>query len=57
MIDDHLKNLDNCQGEPILFTSFHNINITKYPRVNTWPEAVDYLMKAISHDDLQQKEA
>lgn len=39
MIDDHCKNLDYCQGKPILFSAFHNVNIDRHERVNNWKEA------------------
>jgi 5'-nucleotidase len=43
LIDDHLKNLDYCQGTPILFTAGHNRGIDKYRRVNNWDEALELL--------------
>ena len=43
LIDDHLKNLDFCQGMPILFTASHNVNVTKHKRVNNWNEALALL--------------
>ncbi len=40
MIDDHFKNLDNFNGDTILFTQPHNMNInhTRHRRVDTWEE-------------------
>jgi 5'-nucleotidase len=40
MIDDHLKNLRNFNGEKLLFTATHNTNIHMpgYIRVNDWME-------------------
>ncbi len=47
MIDDHRKNLDHCMGKPIMFTAFHNVNLTHHLRVNNWKEAVEVLEKDI----------
>lgn len=44
MIDDHLKNLNYFNGERILFTATHNVNITGYTRVNNWQEVRDLLL-------------
>jgi 5'-nucleotidase len=46
MIDDHLKNLDFCQGTPILFTASHNVNVDRHTRVNNWKEALEFLTQA-----------
>ncbi len=51
MIDDHLKNLDHFNGEKLLFTAPHNINITKYTRVNNWQEVAGILLPG--HTGLQ----
>jgi 5'(3')-deoxyribonucleotidase len=46
MIDDHLKNLDNFNGETIMFTQPHNINLTdsRHRRVDSWAEIEKLLM-------------
>ncbi len=46
MIDDHVKNLDNFNGEKLLFTATHNTNINRvsYKRVNSWAEIKDLLI-------------
>lgn len=44
MIDDHTFNLDNFEGEGLLFTQYHNVNKTGYKRVNNWLEVQDYLL-------------
>jgi len=44
MIDDHTFNLDNFDGEGLLFTQYHNVNKTGYKRVNDWLEVRDYLL-------------
>ncbi len=40
MIDDHLKNLDNFEGETFIFSQPHNMNLseTRHRRVNSWKE-------------------
>jgi 5'-nucleotidase len=40
MIDDHLKNLDNFDGETIMFSQPHNLplNNSRHRRVNSWAE-------------------
>lgn len=38
LIDDHLKNLDNCPGKPLMFTAFHNVHKNNHQRVNHWSE-------------------
>lgn len=40
MIDDHFKNLDNFEGQTILFTQPHNISKSsdKHIRVDSWKE-------------------
>ena len=46
MIDDHFKNLDNFDGETILFIQPHNINITDHHHktVSTWTEIEKLLL-------------
>jgi 5'(3')-deoxyribonucleotidase len=46
MIDDHLKNLKHFNGEKLLFTATHNMNIQspEYTRVNNWEEVRGLLM-------------
>jgi 5'-nucleotidase len=46
MIDDHFKNLDNFDGETIMFIQPHNINVTDHHhrRVSTWLELEKILM-------------
>lgn len=46
MIDDHLKNLDNFNGETIMFTQPHNMNLTdcRHRRVDSWPEIEKLLL-------------
>lgn len=46
MIDDHLKNLDNFNGETVMFTQPHNMNIidSKHRRVDSWAEIEKLLL-------------
>jgi 5'-nucleotidase len=46
MIDDHLKNLKYFNGEKILFSATHNMNIQnpEYTRVNNWEEVRNLLL-------------
>jgi 5'-nucleotidase len=39
LIDDHDFNLSVFQGRAIMFTASHNINETKYERLNNWLDA------------------
>lgn len=39
LIDDHDFNLSVFDGRPIMFTSSHNVNETKYERLNSWLDA------------------
>lgn len=45
MIDDHLKNLDNFDGETIMFSQPHNLltRTSKHRRVDTWDEIENLL--------------
>ncbi|MBK6949256.1 MAG: 5'(3')-deoxyribonucleotidase [Haliscomenobacter sp.] len=38
MIDDHAFNLETFQGKGLLYTASHNIDETRYTRVNNWEE-------------------
>ena len=46
MIDDHFKNLDNFDGETIMFTQPHNINAVDHHhrRVSSWAEIEKILL-------------
>jgi 5'(3')-deoxyribonucleotidase len=46
MIDDHLKNLDNFDGETIMFIQPHNKNKTDHHHkiVSSWAEIEKLLM-------------
>lgn len=39
LIDDHDFNLSGFEGRKIMFSSSHNLNETKYERLNNWMEA------------------
>jgi 5'-nucleotidase len=47
MIDDHPRNLRNFNGEKLLFTATHNINMQHpaFTRVNSWLEVRHLLME------------
>jgi 5'(3')-deoxyribonucleotidase len=42
LIDDHLKNLDNFSGIPLMFTAAHNINHSHHQRMNNWGDILSY---------------
>jgi 5'(3')-deoxyribonucleotidase len=46
MIDDHLKNLDNFDGETIMFSQPHNLLVknSRHRRVNSWTEIEDLFL-------------
>jgi 5'-nucleotidase len=39
LIDDHDFNLSVFDGRAIMFTASHNVNETKYERLNSWLDA------------------
>ncbi|WP_424495163.1 5' nucleotidase, NT5C type [Salinimicrobium sp. GXAS 041] len=45
MVDDHIKNLDYCQGKAIMFHAFHNVEHSHHTRANNWDDVVEILMK------------
>lgn len=42
LIDDHIKNLDNFSGIPLLFSASHNVNVHHHQRLNNWEEILAY---------------
>ena len=42
LIDDHLKNLDNFSGIPLMFHAAHNILVNHHRRMNNWDEILDF---------------
>jgi 5'-nucleotidase len=42
LIDDHLKNLDNFSGIPLMFTAAHNVNFNHHRRMNNWNEILEF---------------
>jgi 5'-nucleotidase len=42
LIDDHLKNLDNFSGIPLMFTASHNVYVNHHHRLNNWDEILKY---------------
>jgi len=53
MIDDHVKNLSLFNGEKLLFTATHNVDMhdTGYRRVNNWQEVGDLFMLRNVHSN------
>lgn len=50
MIDDHFKNLDNFDGETIMFLQPHNVNSTDHhhTKVSSWADIEKLLLTALS---------
>jgi 5'-nucleotidase len=44
LIDDHRKNLETFEGNPLLFTAPHNARETDFERVNNWKEVAQRLL-------------
>ncbi|MFN7687683.1 MAG: 5' nucleotidase, NT5C type [Sphingobacteriales bacterium] len=44
MIDDHVRNLKHFSGKKYLYTSFHNVDVTEYVRVNDWTEIAEQFL-------------
>ena len=44
LIDDMPYNLESFTGEPILFTSPHNVNETRFTRVDSWQDVRQYFL-------------
>ncbi|MEP5254251.1 MULTISPECIES: 5' nucleotidase, NT5C type [Winogradskyella] len=44
LIDDRTYNLENFDGDTLLFNSPHNVNDTGYTRVSTWLEIAERLL-------------
>lgn len=42
LIDDHVKNLQTFEGEPLIFSCFHNINESGYERMADWKAVEQY---------------
>jgi len=45
LIDDHIKNLDNFSGTPLLYHAAHNVHVSHHHRLNNWKEVLDYFKK------------
>lgn len=44
MIDDHVRNLQHFNGKKYLYTSFHNVDVTGYTRLNNWAEVAEQFL-------------
>lgn len=42
LIDDHLKNLDNFSGVPLMFHAAHNVEVKHHRRMNNWDEILAF---------------
>lgn len=47
MIDDHVRNLLSFQGKGLLFTASHNVDETRFERVNNWQEVRAYFQRVV----------
>lgn len=45
MIDDHVRNLKDFNGQKYLFTSAHNLDVTGYERLNNWQDAAKVFLQ------------
>jgi 5'-nucleotidase len=45
LIDDHLKNLDNFSGTPLMYHAAHNTLVNHHRRMNNWQEILEYFKK------------
>ncbi len=45
MIDDHARHLNNFNGKPYLFSAPHNLNETRFDRLNNWKEVAEVFLK------------
>lgn len=53
MIDDHAFNLERFKGVPLLYTSSHNVNETRFIRLNNWAEVRAFFEEEIHKKKLQ----
>ncbi|MGB4772577.1 MAG: 5'(3')-deoxyribonucleotidase [Chitinophagaceae bacterium] len=44
MIDDHVRNLKHFNGKKYLYTSFHNVDVVEYVRVNDWSDIAKHFL-------------
>ncbi|PYI51547.1 5' nucleotidase, NT5C type [Paenibacillus flagellatus] len=45
LIDDHTYQFARFRGQGILYTASHNLEETRYPRVNNWRDVADMFLK------------
>lgn len=50
LIDDNIRHFRNFQGQGVLFSAPHNLNVNWSPRVNNWEDATSYLMSSLPSD-------
>ena len=51
MIDDHVRNLDCCQGKTLMFHAGHNIHVDHHRRVNNWPEILEIMQQELETEN------
>jgi 5'(3')-deoxyribonucleotidase len=56
MIDDHVFNLEKFEGKGLLYTASHNIDETRYTRVNDWEEVRLFFEKELLAERESQHE-
>ncbi|HZF66088.1 MAG TPA: 5'(3')-deoxyribonucleotidase [Chitinophagaceae bacterium] len=47
MIDDHVKNLDCCQGKTFIFSAGHNVHVNHHTRVKSWAEVLHLMQEEL----------
>ena len=43
LVDDNPINFEGFVGQGLLYTAHHNLNETRFPRVNNWAEVLEAL--------------
>ena len=50
MIDDNAFNLETFTGEKLLYTAYHNVNETRFTRVNNWKEVRTFFKNELAKE-------
>ena len=50
MLDDHAFNLETFNGKGLLFSAYHNIEETRFPRLNNWQEVIAFFENELSKE-------
>jgi 5'-nucleotidase len=48
LIDDQPRNLTRFEGQGLLYSAPHNLEVTGFVRVNNWLEVADYFANVVS---------